>query len=248
MDRFANGWLAERDIRPEARIRLFCLPHAGSGAAAFYRWKRELPGVEVCPVLLPGREARLRELSINDLRSLVSQLVESTKAYLDVPFAIFGHSMGALIGYEWAVHLAQAKLPQPVCLFLSGREAAHLPLPHEPLHGLSDEAFVAELGRRYGQPSGNLLADAELREIFLPILRSDMKLVESYQHQPNTVLDCPIMAFAGVSDSTVSEAGVDAWGKLTTGKFTAQRFPGDHFYPGDDSLRPLLQVISQQLS
>jgi len=247
MDRFANGWLAERDIRPTARIRLFCLPHAGSGAAAFYRWKRELPGIDVCPVLLPGREARLRELSIDDLRSLVGELLDATKAYLEVPFAIFGHSMGALIGYEWAVHLAQAELAEPVCLFLSGREAAHLPLPYLPLHGLTDEAFVAELGRRYGGTSTDLLADAELREVFLPILRSDLKLVESYRHGPETMLHCPIMAFAGESDTTVSEPGLSAWSELTTGKFTAQRFPGDHFYPGSDSLHALVAAIARQL-
>jgi medium-chain acyl-[acyl-carrier-protein] hydrolase len=247
MNRFANGWLAERDIRPEARIRLFCLPHAGSGAAAFYRWKRELPAIDVCPVLLPGREARLRELSMSDLRSLVGELLESTKAYLDVPYAIFGHSMGALIGYEWAVHLALEGLAPPVHLFLSGREAAHLPLAYEPLHGLSDEAFVAELSRRYGGSPGDLLADAELRELFLPILRSDLRLVESYRHGPETMLHCPIMAFAGDTDTTVSEAGLNAWGELTTGKFTAQRFPGDHFYPGGDSLRPLLDLIAEQL-
>jgi hypothetical protein len=63
MNRFANGWLAERDIRLGARVRLFCLPHAGSGSAAFYRWKRLLPGIDVCPVLLPGREMRLSEES-----------------------------------------------------------------------------------------------------------------------------------------------------------------------------------------
>ena len=247
MDSFANGWLAERDIRPGARIRLFCLPHAGSGAAAFYRWKRELPGIDICPVLLPGREARLRELSIDDLRSLVGELLDATKAYLDVPFAIFGHSMGALIAYEWTVHLAQAGLPQPTSLFLSGREAAHLPLPYAPLHGLTDEAFVTELGRRYGGTSAGLLADAELREVFLPILRSDLKMVESYRHGPETMLHCPIMAFAGTSDTTVSEAGLNAWGELTTGKFTARRFPGDHFYPGSDSLGPLVEVVARQL-
>ena len=247
MDRFANGWLAERDIRPGSRIRLFCLPHAGSGAAAYYRWKRELTGIDVCPVLLPGREGRMRELSIDHLRRLVGELVESTKDLLDAPYAIFGHSMGALIGYEWAVHLAQANLPQPVCLFLSGREAAHLPLPYAPLHGLSDEAFVTELERRYGGSPGDLLADAELREVFLPILRSDLKLVESYRHGPEVMLHCPIMAFAGASDLTVSENGLNAWGELTTGKFSTRRFPGDHFYPGGDSLRLLLDVIARQL-
>jgi len=248
MVRFANGWLSERDIRPGARMRLFCLPHAGSGAAAYYRWKRELhAAIDVCPVLLPGREGRLRELSMDDLHSLVTGLMDSTRVYLDVPFAIFGHSMGSLIAYEWAVHLAEAKLPEPVCLFLSGREAAHLPLGHADLHGLADEAFVEELRRRYGGSPDNLLADAELREVFLPILRADLKLVESYRHGPEAMLHCPVMAFAGAEDATVSEDGLNAWGKLTVGEFTARRFPGDHFYPGGEGQRELLDAIAQRL-
>lgn len=248
MDRFANGWLSERDIRPGARMRLFCLPHAGSGAAAFYRWKSLLPGVDVCPVLLPGREARLRELSVEDLRTLIAELLDSTSAYLDVPFAIFGHSMGSLIAYEWAVHLAQARLPEPACLFLSGREAAHLPLPYEPAHAMSDEAFVAELRRRYGGTPEDLLADAELREVFMPILRSDVKLVETYRHGPETMLHCPVLAFAGASDTSVSQSGLNAWGDLTTGEFATQRFAGDHFYTGGPSLVELLHVIARRLT
>ncbi len=228
-------------------MRLFCLPHAGSGAAAFYRWKSELPGIDVCPVLLPGREARLRELSVDDLRALIGELLEATKAYLDVPFAIFGHSMGSLIAYEWTVHLAEAKLREPVCLFLSGREAAHLPLPYEPAHGLSDEAFVAELRRRYGGNPEDLLDDAELREVFMPILRSDVKLVETYRHGPETMLHCPVMAFAGSSDTSVSESGLMAWEGLTTREFATKRFAGDHFYTGGPALTELLQVIARRL-
>lgn len=248
MTRFANGWLAERDIRASARMRLFCLPHAGSGSAAFYRWKRELPAtIDVCPVLLPGREARLRETSLIDAVKLVGGLLAATAPYLDVPFAIFGHSMGSLLGYEWAVQLAEAHLPAPVCLFVSGREAAHLPLPHPDLHGLGDEEFVDELRRRYGGTPEDLLADAELREVFLPILRADLNLVETYRHGPQTMLHCPMMAFAGKLDASVSDAGLEAWGTLTTGEFVVRRFPGDHFYSIGEGQSELLKVIEQRL-
>ncbi len=248
MSRFANGWLAERDIRASARLRLFCLPHAGSGSAAFYRWKRELPAtIDVCPVLLPGREGRLREIASIDAVALVRELLASTKPYLDVPFAIFGHSMGSLLAYEWAVQLTEAKMPGPLCLFVSGREAVHLPLPYSDIHGLRDEEFVAELQRRYGGTPEDLLADAELREVFLPILRADLNLVETYRHGPQTMLHCPIMAFAGKRDDSVTDAGLEAWGRLTTGDFTIRRFPGDHFYSIGDGQRELLEVIARRL-
>jgi len=248
MVRFANGWLAQRDIRAAARMRLFCLPHAGSGSSAFYRWKRELPAtIDVCPVLLPGREARLREGSLIDAAALVRQLIASTGPYLDVPFAIFGHSMGSLLAYEWAVQLAEAKIPGPVCLFVSGRDGAHLPPPHPEIHRLGDEEFVAELQRRFGGTSDSLLADAELRDVFLPILRADLNLVETYRHGPDTMLHCPMMAFAGTDDYSVSDAGLEAWGTLTTGDFSARRFPGDHFYSIGEGQPELLEVIATRL-
>ena len=248
MVRFANGWLAERDIRSGARLRLFCLPHAGSGSAAFYRWKRELPAtIDVCPVLLPGREGRLRENSMIDAVALAREIVAATNPYLDMPFAIFGHSMGALLAYEWTVQLAKAKLPEPVCLFVSGREGAHLPLPYPEIHRLGDKELVAELQRRYGGTPDSLLDDAELREVFLPILRADLNLVETYRHGPETVLQCQIMAFAGKDDKSVSDAGLEAWGTLTRGTFSSCRFTGDHFYTIGEGQPELLKAIAKRL-
>jgi surfactin synthase thioesterase subunit len=247
MERFAHGWLAQRDIHPESTaVRLFCLPHAGSGAAAFYRWKRALPHVDVCPVLLPGREMRLGEPSLEDDAELVDQLLEAVAPYLDVPFAIFGHSMGALLAYEWALRLQDAGLRQPLCLFVSGRDAAHLPSGHRELHRLDDAQFVAELKRRYGGSSA-VLEDAELREVFLPILRSDIRLVEGYRHGAEELLECPVMAFAGRDDTSVSDTGLTSWGELTRGEFAERRFEGDHFYYAGVGQEALLRAIEELL-
>jgi len=243
MERFAKGWLSERDIRAGAKLRLFCLPHAGSGAAAFYRWKRELAGsLDVCPVLLPGREMRLNERSLEDAAALVEELSEAVGPYLDVPFAIFGHSMGALLAYEWALR------SEPVCLFVSGRAAAHLPFGHRELHRLDDAAFVAELRRRYGEMQGDLLEDAELREVFLPILRADLRVVETYRHGAERLLDCPVMACAGVRDSSVTDEGLAGWGDLTRGRFAARRFEGDHFFHSGVGQTVLLAGILEELA
>ena len=248
MARFAHGWLAERDIRAGARMRLFCLPHAGSGSAAFYRWKRELSStVDVCPILLPGRETRVRENSLLDAVALVQELLVSTRQFLDLPFAFFGHSMGSLLAYEWAVQLAENNLPAPLCLFVSGRDSVHLPLPYPDIHRLSDEAFVGELQRRYGGTPDNLLADAELRELFLPILRADLSLVETYRRGPKIMLNCPILACAGFDDGSVSSVGLEAWRTLTTGNFSTRRFIGDHFYSTGEGQPELLAWIERRL-
>ncbi len=228
-------------------MRLFCLPHAGSGAAAFYRWKPALPTVDICPVLLPGREMRLAEPSLEDAAELVDELLEAVAPYLDVPFAIFGHSMGALLAYEWALRLQDAGLRRPLCLFVSGRGAAHLPFGHRELHRLDDVQFVAELKRRYGG-SFELLEDAELREVFLPILRADIRLVEGYRHGAEELLECPVMAFAGQDDDSVSDAGLSGWGDLTRGGFEEQRLEGDHFYHVSRGQGPLLKAVEEWLT
>ncbi len=244
MSKFANGWLAERDIRVGAKMRLFCLPHAGSGAAAFYGWKRKLPGtIDVCPVLLPGREARMLEGAMVDAGLVAEHLMDATRQCLDVPYAIFGHSMGSLLAYLWAVKIAEAKVRGPVCLFVSGREGAHLPLWHPDLHGLSDAEFVAELQGRFGGAQGDLLENAELREVFLPILRADLTVVETYRHGPEAMLQCPVVAIAGAEDANVRDEGLEAWRELTTGEFVAKRLPGDHFYHLGAGERELLEVI-----
>jgi surfactin synthase thioesterase subunit len=229
-------------------MRLFCLPHAGSGAAAFYRWKRELaPHIDVCPVLLPGREMRMAEASLDDAVQLVTALMQATAPMLDVPYAIFGHSMGSLLAYEWALRIADAGLPEPVCLFVSGRDAAHLPFGHKDLHRLDDASFVAELRRRYGGTAESVLSDPELREVFLPILHADLRLVETYRHGPDRMLECPVMALAGVDDLSVSDDGLARWGELTRGGFLARRVAGDHFFHTGAGQPELLRIIRERL-
>lgn len=230
----AGRWISTRDITPGARLRLFCLPHAGSGSAAFYRWKRLLPaGIDLCPVFLPGREVRLAELAYESSVPLVEELAVALQPHLDRPYAFFGHSMGALLAFELACAL------RPAHLFVSGRIAAHVAPPHRHIHALPDEELVAELGLRYGGSPQALLDDPDLREIFLPILRADLAVVESYAFTHGASLACPITAYTGTADGSVSDAGLAAWEQRTTGGFRLRRFEGDHFYhlgPGGEAM------------
>jgi len=229
-------------------MRLFCLPHAGSGIAVYYRWKRMLSGIDVCPVMLPGREIRLSEASIDSAARLIDEVMEATRSCLDVPYAIFGHSMGALLAYEWARAIQASGMDGPRCLFVSGRNAPHLPFAHRELHRLSDAGFVEELRRRYGGMPENFLEDAELRELFLPVLRADLKLVETYEHAGGRLLDCQVKAWAGAEDASVSEAGIEGWAELTRGGFAMRRFAGDHFYHMGVGQTAVLETIAAELT
>ncbi|NTX54583.1 thioesterase II family protein, partial [Myxococcus sp. CA039A] len=110
----AAEWLAFHVPQPSAWVRVFCLPHAGGSASLFRTWQAELgQDIEVCPVQLPGRENRLREPPLRELPRVVDFLVDVVARHGDKPFALFGHSMGALLAYELTRALRERGLPTP---------------------------------------------------------------------------------------------------------------------------------------
>ena len=232
-------------------MRLFCLPHAGSGTAGFHRWKAELRrpeiGIDVCPIMLPGRETRLAEPPAKAADTLIPALLAASRELLATPYAIYGHSMGALLALAWAAAIERAGLPLPRWLIVSGRNAPGEPPPSRLLHRMPDAEFIAELERRYGTTAPGLLDDPELRAIFLPILRADLTLVETFPAVPARALACPIAALAGASDRTVSDAGLERWRGWTAADFRAERLPGDHFFHLGTGQAGLLAVIAALL-
>ena len=180
--KIGNPWLRISQPKLQARLRLFCFPYAG-GAASIYRiWHQHLPAdIEVCAVQLPGRENRIREHPYTNLVEGVQTLLPNLLPSLDKPFALFGHSMGALIAYELAQQL-QSYGQTPTHLLVSGRRAPMLPEPEALIHTLpSSAAFLNALQRRYNNLPALIFDDAELRELFVPLLRADLMLVETYQ-------------------------------------------------------------------
>ena len=104
----ASSWVV--CTKSHARLRLFCFPYAGGGASIYHPWSKRLSGdVEICPLYLPGRENRLREPCFKRLSSLVEELTDALTHFMDVPFAFFGHSMGALISFEVARRLRRSR-------------------------------------------------------------------------------------------------------------------------------------------
>lgn len=241
-------WFSGRRPNPQARLRLFCFPYAGGSASLFRLWGQQLPPqIEVCPVQLPGRENRLREAPLTAVHDVVQALCDLLPPYLDKPFAFFGHSMGTLIAYELAHALWRRTGLTPTHLLVSGRRAPSLPEPERLLHTLpTDAEFLDELQRRYQNLPAVLFSDAELREIFVPLLRADFTLVESYQWQARARLPCPIVALGGDADNRATEADLRAWQELTQAAFALHLFPGGHFYLNEQS-KALLALIAEHL-
>src|ERR1700677_5026076 len=122
----ASRWLVRYPAPGIPALRLFCFPYAGAGASVYRAWAAGLPGFEVCAVQLPGREDRYCEPPIPRMDYLIDALTDGLRTSLDSPFAVFGHSMGAIVALEFCRGLRRAGLPAPKRLFVSGHGAPHL--------------------------------------------------------------------------------------------------------------------------
>ena len=206
----------------------------------FHQWQTCVPrDIDLCPIQLPGREDRHTEPCATDLSDLVHQLAGAMAPHLDFPFALYGHSMGALIVFELARRLRTQGLPAPVHLFVSGRRAPHIAPAVAPIHELPRAEFLYEV-QRYGRMPPAILTEHELMNAVVPRLRADFQLLERYEYVHQKPLDSPISAFAGTNDRSVGRRDIEEWGVHTSRSFSVRMMPGDHFFPqqfGSDLLR-----------
>lgn len=241
-----NHWIRQTASHQIPAVRLFCFPHAGGGASLFNGWNRlEASGIEVCPVQLPGRENRLLEGPFTDMTVLIKTLGDAFQPYLDIPFALFGHSMGALIAYELARELRARYTKTPLRVFVSAYRAPQLPNRNRHLHALPRAEFIEELRGLEGTPN-ELYGHPELVELLLPALRADFAMIETYVHGGAAPLDCPLSAFGAWQDTRVSVDELASWRDMTHAEFDLQLFAGGHFYVRN-SPAALLEVISATL-
>lgn len=216
-------------------FRLFCVPYAGAGVATFHGWASALPaGVEVCAAQLPGRDALHRLPPFNDVRPLVDALARALGPLLDLPFALYGHSMGGLVILELARALRRGGWPAPSHFLVSSCRAPGVHQRSTRLHRLPDDEFLAELRARYGGVPDLILQNPELLAMFLPALRADLTIVETYADHGGAPFDFPITAMGGLEDREVSRADLDDWRRQTTRAFRLHMVAGDHFFLNTD--------------
>jgi surfactin synthase thioesterase subunit/acyl carrier protein len=240
-----SAWIVHRQPQADPRLRLFCFHFLGGGASAFGDWQESLgEEIEVCPVQLPGREERLQEPAIEDMDALVAALAQELRQLLDRPFAVYGHSMGALIAFALARRLRRENL-LPAQLFAGGYFAPHSPSPfltREDLHA----AGLSEAVRRMIDAPEAVLNNREFMEALLPMIQADSRLVGSYEHAEEEPLPCPITALGGLRDEEVSADDLRAWQQHTSGAFRLEMFPGKHLFLLSDR-EAVLTVVHRDL-
>ena len=230
-------------------LTLLCLPYSGASAMVYSRWRRKLPAwLHVRPVELPGRGARMGEPLQTDMQALARQLAAEQREAAAAPYALLGHSLGALLAFELAHELQALGCPPPVALFACGTAA---PTRREDYDGKNwrdpktDDELRNELRELNGTPE-EVLANAELMSLTLPILRADFLLCGRYAYRQRPTLACPLHVLGG-EDDRASEAQLLAWGKETQGAFTLRMFPGRHFFIHDHEDR-VLAALAESLT
>ena len=242
-----DRWVVRLNPSPKPDVRLFCLPYAGGTSSIFTSWPDGLPStVEVCALELPGRITRIQETPLTRLSLLIQVIARAILPYLDRPFALFGHSMGAITNFELARYLQTRYGLSPIYLFVSGRRAPQIPDPDPPIHALPEPEFMEELRHFNGTPH-EILDHDELMQLLIPVLRADFELCESYVYSSGPRLNCPISAFGGENDPKVSQEYLDAWREQTNASFNIKMFPGDHFFL-HTAQSSLLQALSEDLN
>jgi medium-chain acyl-[acyl-carrier-protein] hydrolase len=225
-------WFSGPTVGPSAGLRLFCLPYAGGGSSAYASWQAAVgPDVHVCPIVLPGREHRIAEPPASAMAALAGPLAEALSAHLDVPYALFGHSMGGLIAFEVARLLARHGLPAPAALLLSGTGPVR-ERDRPVTHHLPDPELLDALRAMNGTPP-EFFDHPELVELLLPTIRADLTLAETFEVPESVRLRTPIVAFAGSGDTHAPPEIVDLWRRHTVAGFTMRVLPGEHFFLRD---------------
>ena len=241
-----GSWLI-RPIDKTKKFRLFCFSHAGGSAGTYFAWQKLLGNaIDVCPVELPGRGSRLNESCVTSISAILPLLAEVVREDNATPFALFGHSLGALLAFELARYCESQEGATPRHLFVSGCNAPRYRGSMSCVQNLSDEQFVEMLMGLNGT-SPEILKHDEIMKLLLPGIRSDFELAAGYVYQSASPLRTPLSVLAGRFDVVENSKEVQGWKEEAASRCEIVMFDGGHFFTQthrDFVIEYLLQTLS----
>jgi surfactin synthase thioesterase subunit len=228
-----SPWLVRKPRSEPATERLFCFPYAGASSAVYNAWHGGIAShVEVCVIEPPGHFGRPRDALIVSVPEFVEQVTRELEPYLDLPFSLFGHSLGALLAFETARSIRRSFGLEPKQLFASAARAPHWigggvnrwSLP------ASQDELVVQIERLYGPLEPALKASPALLESVVAIMRADLTMIEQYRHTIEPRLRCPLLALGGLGDRGVPRSQLEEWQLHTSGRFDVRWFEAGHLF------------------
>jgi len=240
-----EDWVLTPKPRPGAALRLFCFPYAGGAASLFAGWPKELPPhIEVCAIQLPGRQERLSEAPLDSVPDLVAALVPPLLTWLDRPYAMFGHCLGAILMFEVLQRLAARGAPLPVHIFPAGAPSPPRYIVPEHVGAQAREEPLGLL-RSMGYAGADLLADEDARRHFGPAVAADFKAGVGYRYSPAEPLAVPLTTLAGAEDTFAPPEAVRRWEQLSRAPSSHLVLPGGHYFVTTERSR-LLSILTEQ--
>jgi surfactin synthase thioesterase subunit len=225
------------------KIVLLCFHFAG-GNKYSYPSLTEIPEVETVFFELPGRGDRYNEELLTDMEDVLVDLFLQIKPYLNRPFAFFGHSMGSLVSFLLAHLLKEQGLPLPIHLFLSGRVPPTLIDEADRLYLLPKNSFWQGINDFGGVPT-ELLKYPDLMQIYEPMIRADLQVLDSYDYDELEALNIPFSIFHGTKEKLNGESALK-WQEFSSRELSIHEFEGDHFFILQKS-REIIDVIQHKL-
>jgi len=206
---------------------MFCLPFAGGGASNFAGWRHRFPGVGVVPIQYPGHETRIDEAPLQNIDQMIAELSRTIAPLLDKPYLLFGYSMGARLAFALTKQLVKQGLPPPLRLMVAANVPPNRSSGVAHTVGLPDQAFKKVVSAFGGVPE-DLLDDEDFCAMALPVLRADFAMAS--QALDHGSVACPIIAYAGTTDTTAPATVMADWGCFTEAGFQLREFVGGHFF------------------
>lgn len=214
------------------KVKLYCIPYSGGSADVYLKWNKHVPEtIEIVPVELAGRGKRIKQPLHESLEEVVSDIADMIESDHNdwESYAILGHSMGALLAFETYYELLRRGVDMPDHMFFSGRKAPQNKTKTQ-FYLLPEEEFL-KVVFVYGGTTPAIMQNPELRKLFLPILRADFKIAETYDYKSRTEkITCPITIVNGTEDDSVLEFDMNEWCEFAGSTFTNKEVQGDHFF------------------
>ena len=227
------------------RMHLVCLPFSGGNCYSYRGLEPYLAeGIRLIVFELPGHGRRLVEPLLRDIQAMVDDIYCQIQTYWQEPYALYGHSLGTLLGYLLACKIASQRQPMPSHLFVSGRHGPSVPGTEDNMHLLPDEQFIAKV-INYGGIPQQIAAEKDLMALFIPIMKADFEAIASYQYASALSLNLPITAMIGADDYITLDEALQ-WQEVAQQKVIVREFSGNHFFIFDH-LPEIGQLISQTL-